>query len=54
MAYGNAEQMKQLLNIRMEEEAGRLDGIPGVLPRQFTFFESIESNSSVRAAYEIM
>ena len=52
--YGNAEQMKQLLNIRMEEEAGRLDGIPGVLPRQFTFFESIESNSSVRAAYEIM
>lgn len=52
--YGNAEQMKHLLNIRMEEEAGRLDGIPGVLPRQFSFFDNIENNPSVRAAYEIM
>ncbi len=52
--YGNAEQMTHLLNIRMEEEAGRLDGIPGVMPQQFTFFDDAEANQAVRKAYEIM
>ena len=52
--YGNAEQMTHLLNIRMEEEAGRLDGIPGVKPQQFTFFDDVETNQAVRKAYETM
>ena len=52
--YGSVEQMTHLLNIRMEEEAGRLDGIPGVKPQQFTFFADIETNQAVRRAYETM
>ncbi len=52
--YGSTELMTHLLNIRMEEEAGRLDGIPGVEPRQFSFFDDIETNQAVRKAYETM
>jgi hypothetical protein len=52
--YGNAEQMTHLLDIRIEEESGRLDGIPGVKPQQFTFFDDIEANQAVRKAYETM
>ena len=35
----NETLMKQLLNIRMEEEKERHDGIPYVAPNQFRFFE---------------
>lgn len=50
----DAAQMEHLLDIRMEEEAGRLDGIPGVAPSEFTFFCSAASNGDVRKAYETM
>ena len=52
--YSNTEQMTNLLNIRMEEESGRLDGIPGVKPQQFSFFADVEENQAVRKAYETM
>ena len=38
----------------MEEEAGRLDGIPAVNPQQFTFFSSIADNRDVIKAYDTM
>ena len=47
-------QMKKLLDIRMEEEAGRLDGIPGVSPTKFTFFDTAVSDTAVRKAYAVM
>lgn len=47
-------QIKKLLDIRIEEEAGRLDGIPGVMPREFTFFDAAAENDAVRKAYAIM
>lgn len=50
----NAEQMKQLLDIRITEERERLDGIPGVTPSEFTFFTAAENNQDVRKAYEVM
>lgn len=47
-------QMEHLLDIRLEEESGRLDGIPGVAPSEFTFFQASSSNAEVRSAYETM
>lgn len=47
-------QMKHLLNIRMTEELGRLDGIPGVVPLEFTFFDDIKDNKLIISAYETM
>ena len=47
-------QMEHLLDIRLEEEAGRLDGIPGVAPSEFTFFRSAKDNTDVQRAYETM
>ena len=52
--YVDSAQMTHLLNIRMEEESNRLDGIPGVMPQEFTFFDDIASNPAIRKAYEIM
>lgn len=46
--------MKQLLDIRMEEERSRKDGIPGVLPKEFTFFYAIGANEQVKNAYKVM
>ena len=51
---GDYDQMEYLLSIRLEEEHERLDGIPGVLPSEFTFFTQAESNQAVRAAYDVM
>ena len=48
------EKMKYLLDIRMEEELNRLDGIPGVLPKDFIFFETAENNQYIKEAYPIM
>ncbi len=48
------EQMAYLLNIRLEEELERLDGIPDVLPPDFHFFTQAEYDPRVRDAYEIM
>ncbi|MBP0969895.1 MAG: nucleotidyl transferase AbiEii/AbiGii toxin family protein [Eubacteriaceae bacterium] len=46
--------VKRLLDIRIEEEAGRLDGIPGIMPQEFTFFETTAENNEVRKAYAVM
>ena len=48
------EQIKKLLDIRVEEEAGRLDGIPGVMPKGFTFFEAAADDDAVKKAYAVM
>lgn len=50
----NECQMKRLLNIRITEERERLDGIPGVMPSEFTFFTTAENNQDVRKAYDVM
>lgn len=47
-------QIKTLLDIRMEEETERLDGIPGVKPTEFTFFGDAAGNEAVRKAYTVM
>ena len=47
-------QMKYLLDIRMNEEMERLDGIPGVKPKEFKFFDSAYHNVDVQKAYKIM
>lgn len=52
--YPNGEQITHLLNIRTEEEMGRLDGIPGVTPRQFVFFDEAGKSHPVQKAYRIM
>lgn len=46
--------MEKLLDIRMTEEMERHDGIPGVLPREFTFFEDAAHKPEVRKAYDVM
>ncbi len=38
----------------LEEEAGRLDGIPGVMPKNVAFFEIVASNDAIWIAYEVM
>ena len=50
----NDTMLKKLLDIRIEEEMVRLDGIPGVMPQDFTFFDSAASNDAVKKAYTIM
>lgn len=52
--YHDDGKLKHLLNIRIDEEANRLDGIPGVKPQEFCFFRSIGVNTAVRRAYETM
>lgn len=52
--YANETKMKHLLDIRIEEEANRLDGVPGVIPKEFIFFGSVAENSFVKRAYGIM
>lgn len=48
------EQLKHLLSIRMTEELDRHDGIPGVIPSEFVFFEDAGNNQHVISAYETM
>lgn len=50
----DTDKLKHLLEIRMEEERGRLDGIPGVTPAEFEFFTQAVENEDVRKAYKIM
>lgn len=50
----DADQMKLLLEIRLAEEQGRLDGIPGVTPSEFVFFGEVPGNACVRNAYDAM
>lgn len=50
----NEEPLDRLLDIRMKEEIGRLDGVPGLSPKEFTFFEEIKNNKLIINAYETM
>ena len=52
--YKDSKLMGQLLNIRLTEEKDRLDGIPGVSPSEFTFFENAETDENVIKAYADM
>ena len=54
LVIDDQEQPLTMLDIRLEEEAGRLDGIPGVAPSEFTFFQSAKDNADVQRAYETM
>ena len=47
-------KLDKLIEIRLEEERGRLDGVPGVLPRDFIFFNHIENSKEIRRAYDVM
>lgn len=48
------EQMTNLLQIRMLEEQNRKDGIPGIIPKNFLFFDNIANNKNLKIAYETM
>lgn len=48
------ELMKRLLDIRFREEKVRLDGIPGVVPSEFVFFEEVVRNQSLKRSFDIM
>lgn len=50
----NNEALEELLAIRIEEENNRLDGIPGIAPIDFIFFDNIKTNKDVARAYEVM
>lgn len=50
----NKEQLTKLLTIRLTEEKNRLDGIPGVLPKDFTFFEKSCADTHIMKAYATM
>ena len=50
----NADELKKLLEIRLTEEKDRLDGIPDVLPKNFTFFKKAAQDKNVCTAYEKM
>lgn len=52
--FSDTDKLNHLLKIRMEEEQGRLDGIPGVTPVEFIFFTQTKENEAVRKAYETM
>ncbi len=47
-------QMEFLLQIRLNEERERRDGIPGVLPSEFAFFDRAPGNTAVLVEYENM
>lgn len=50
----NEKPLDKLLDIRMKEEMGRLDGVPGLAPKEFTFFDGIKDNKLIISAYETM
>ncbi len=50
----NEKALGKLLETRMQEEMGRLDGIPGINPNKFTFFEDVKNNKMIINAYETM
>lgn len=50
----NEKPLDKLLNIRLKEELERLDGVPGLAPKDFIFFEEIKNNNLIINAYETM
>ena len=47
-------ELEKLLQIRLEEETRRHDGIPNLSPRDFCFFETVLTDEAIRTAYNIM
>jgi predicted nucleotidyltransferase component of viral defense system len=47
-------QMSKLLDIRIEEEKNRLDGISGILPSEFSFYKDAAADLNVQKAYDVM
>ena len=54
LLLSDSKQMEYLLNIRMQEELERLDGIPKVKPKEFVFFDAVSDNLDVKKAYKVM
>ena len=54
MLINDEEALKKLLDIRMKEEMCRLDGVPGLAPKEFTFFNEIKDSKMIIGAYETM
>lgn len=52
--FENQELLERLLTIRLTEEQKRLDGIPGVLPKDFVFFDEACKNPYIKKAYTTM
>lgn len=52
--FDNQELLARLLSIRLTEEQKRLDGIPGVLPKDFVFFDEACKNPYIKKAYTTM
>lgn len=52
--YENETQMEVLLQIRLEEEKSRLDGVGNTQPRDFVFYSQLYKNTKVAVAYETM
>lgn len=50
----NDELLAKLLSIRLTEEQNRLDGIPGILPGDFIFFDHACGNPYIQKAYVAM
>ena len=41
----NETVLENILNIRIKEEINRLDGMPGIAPKEFIFFSNIKTNT---------
>ena len=52
--FENEELLARLLSIRLTEEQKRLDGIPGILPKDFIFFADACNNPHIKKAYATM
>lgn len=52
--FDNEDLLAKLLSIRLTEEQNRLDGIPGVLPKDFIFFDKACNNPHIKKAYSTM
>ena len=47
-------KMAEMISIRFKEEQARLGGIPGVLPKDFDFFNQLEGNKTLAVEFEKM
>lgn len=49
--YNDYDQLKYLLEIRLQEEQRRLDGIKGIKPKDFLSFKEIKNNKRIMESY---
>lgn len=49
--YNDYDQLKYLLEIRLQEEQRRLDGIKGIKPKDFLSFKEIKNNKLIMESY---